>query len=140
MNANCEIVRNMLLRQYNDGDLSVVDEVIAENHIDHNPTPGQESGRAGVKKLLAGVLNSGDFHVDVHEIFGAGDLVASRYTVRATHHGDFMGMSAAGKVTETRIIGIDRLENGQIVESWGEYNPLEMMQQLGVVPQGLLQH
>jgi predicted ester cyclase len=140
MNANCEIVRNMLLRQYNDRDLSVVDEVIAENHIDHNPTPGQEAGRAGVKKLLAGVLSSGDFNVEVHEVFGAGDLVASRYTVSATHHGDFMGMSAAGKVTKTRVIGIDRLENGQIVESWGEYNPLEMMQQLGVLPQDLVQH
>ena len=35
----------------------------------------------------------------------------------------------------TRIIGIDRLENGVIVESWGEYNPLEMMQQLGVLPE-----
>src|ERR1700674_3464736 len=98
-NANCEIVRNMLLRQYNEGDLSVVDEVIAENHIDHNPTPGQEGGRAGVKRLLTQVLSSGEFSVEVHAVLGDGDLVASRYTVRAKHHGDFMGMPAEGKVT-----------------------------------------
>jgi steroid delta-isomerase-like uncharacterized protein len=137
--SNCEIVRNMLLRQYNERDVSVVDEVIAENHIDHNPTPGQEEGRAGVKKLISDMLETGDFSVEVHEVFGEGALVASRYTVTAKHRGEFMGMPADGKVTTTRVIGIDRLENGQIVESWGEYNPLEMMQQLGVLPDDLTQ-
>jgi predicted ester cyclase len=137
--SNCEIVRNMLLRQYNERDVSVVDEVIAEHHIDHNPTPGQEEGRAGVKKLISGMLETGDFNVEVHDVFGDGEMVASRYTITAKHRGEFMGMPADGKVTTTRVIGIDRLVNGQIVESWGEYNPLEMMQQLGVLPDDLTQ-
>ena len=45
--TNPEIVADMLLRQYNERDLTVVDDYIAEDHFDHNPMPGQGSGRAG---------------------------------------------------------------------------------------------
>jgi C-1 hydroxylase len=134
--SNTEVVRDMLHRQWNEGDITAVD-YIAVDHIDHNPTPGQEHGRAGVRKLIAGSLASGDYSVEIHAVFGAGDLVASRYTITASHHADFMGMEAAGKTTKTRVIGIDRVVDGQILESWGEYNPLEMMEQLGALPAGL---
>ncbi len=132
--SNVEIVRDMLHRQYNERDITAVD-YIAEDHIDHNPTPGQEPGREGVRKLIAGVIDRPDLKCEIHDCFGSGDLVATRYTVTATHDGEFFGVPAAGKTTSTRIIGIDRLKDGLIVESWGEYNPLEMMQQLGVLPE-----
>jgi predicted ester cyclase len=131
--SNVDAVRDMLHRQWNLHDIDAVD-YIAVDHIDHNPTPGQGQGRAAIKKIIAEMLASGDFSVDIHAIFGDGDLVASRYTVSAVLHGDFMGMPAAGKVTKTRVIGIDRVKDGQLLESWGEYNPLEMMEQLGVLP------
>jgi predicted ester cyclase len=133
--ANVEVVSGMLLRQYNERDVTAVD-VIAENHIDHNPTPGQEHGREGVRKLIAGVLESSDVKCEIHDCFGSGDLVATRYTLTSTHRGDLFGMPAAGKTTVTRIIEIDRVQNGEIVESWGEFNPLEMMQQLDLMPEG----
>ena len=137
--SNVEVVRDMLHRQWNLHDIAAVD-YIAIDHIDHNPTPGQGQGRAAIKTVIAEMLAAGDFSVDIHEIFGHGDLVASRYTVSAVLHGDFMGMPAAGKVTKTRVIGIDRVKEGQLLESWGEYNPLEMMEQLGVLPAGLPLH
>ncbi len=133
--TNVEIVCDMLHRQYNLRDITAVDDAIAENHIDHNPLPGQEPGRAGVRKLIQDVIDRGENHVEIHESFGSGDLVATRYTVTSKHSGEMFGIPAEGKVTTARIIGIDRLENGQIVESWGEYNSLEMMQQLGLVPE-----
>ena len=39
------------------------------------------------------------------------------------------------KVTVTGI-GIDRVENGKIVEGWNNWDTLGMMQQLGAVPAG----
>jgi predicted ester cyclase len=46
-----------------------------------------------------------------------------------------MGMSPTGKSVEIEGIGIDRIANGKVIESWGCWDTLGMMQQLGVVPE-----
>lgn len=136
--SNVEVVRDMLHRQWNLHDISAVD-YIAVDHIDHNPTHGQGQGRAAIKEIIAGMLASGDFSVEIHTVFGEGEMVASRYTVTAVLHGDFMGIPAAGKTTRSHVVGIDRVVDGQLLESWGEYNVLEMMEQLGLLPAGFPQ-
>jgi len=135
--TNPEIVCDMLHRQWNLRDITAVDDAIAENHIDHNPTPGQAQGRAGVRAAIQALIDTADNHCEIHESFGSGDLVATRYTMTSTHSGDMFGIPAAGKTTKAHVVEIDRLENGVIVESWGEYNSFEMMQQLGVIPEGI---
>jgi predicted ester cyclase len=130
-NTNCKVVSDMLLRQYNQRDITAVDDYIAENHIDHNPMPDQESGRAGVRKLIESVLAGGDVEAAIHASFGEGDLVCTRYTMKMLHREDFMGFPSAGKTTEIHVVEVDRVENGMIVESWGESNVLAVLQQLG---------
>ena len=129
-NPNCHVVTDMLHRQYNERDLSAVDDYIAEDHIDHNPMPGQEHGRAGVKKLIADVLEHGEVKAEIHESFGDGDLVSTRYTITMTYNGDFMGFPMAGKTTSIHICEIDRVKDGKIVESWGESNALAVLQEI----------
>jgi predicted ester cyclase len=136
--SNVEVVRDMLHRQWNLHDIAAVD-YIAIDHIDHNPTHGQGQGRAAIKEVIGAMLAAGDFSVEIHTVFGEGDMVASRYTVSAVLHGDFMGMPAAGKKTRSHVVGIDRVADGQLLESWGEYNALEMMEQLGLLPPGFPQ-
>jgi predicted ester cyclase len=63
-----------------------------------------------------------------------GDKVASRVTLSATHQGEFQGIPPTGKqVTQT---GIDllRIAGGKVVERWGEFDNLGLLQQLGVLP------
>jgi predicted ester cyclase len=121
----------MLLRQYNQRDITAVDDYIAEHHIDHNPMPDQESGRAGVRKLIESVLAGGEVEAEIHASFGVGDLVCTRYTMTMTHRDDFLGYPTAGKTTAIHVVEVDRVEDGMIVESWGESNVLAVLQQLG---------
>jgi predicted ester cyclase len=121
----------MLLRQYNERDITAVDDYIAENHIDHNPMPDQLSGRAGVRKLIEGILAIADVHAEIHSSFGEGDLVSTRYSMTMTYRDDFFGFPTAGKTATVHVVEIDRVEDGKIVESWGESNVLAVMQQLG---------
>ena len=57
-----------------------------------------------------------------------------RWTWRATHKGEYMGIAPTGKQVTLTGIAISRVVDGKTVEEWGEMDNLGMMQQLGVVP------
>ena len=63
-----------------------------------------------------------------------GDKVASRITAHGTHKGEFMGIPPTGKHTMQTGIDIVRIAGGKVVERWGEFDQLGLMQQLGVIP------
>lgn len=63
-----------------------------------------------------------------------GDKVTTRWTAHGTHKGELMGIPATGKQVTITGVGIDRIAGGRIVETWGEFDLMGMMQQLGVVP------
>jgi predicted ester cyclase len=45
-----------------------------------------------------------------------------------------MGIPATGKRISASGIGINRIVDGKVVESWSQVDQMGMMQQLGVVP------
>jgi steroid delta-isomerase-like uncharacterized protein len=75
-----------------------------------------------------------DEHVVIEDMVAEGDKVAGRYTLHATHQGDFMGVPATGK--KVTMVGntILRFANGKCVERWNNADQLGLMQQLGVIP------
>ena len=59
----------------------------------------------------------------------------TRWTATGTHDGDALGVPASGKTTTVTGIGIDRFEDGKIVEVWGNWDTLGMLQQIGAIPE-----
>ena len=117
------------------GNLDAMDEFVARDVRDHNPDPGQGPGLEGLKRWFLSLRDSfPDLHVTVEDMIGEGDKVVTRSTFRGTHRGDFQGMPASGKQIAVEVIDILRLENGKIVERWGQSDQLGMMQQLGMAP------
>lgn len=118
------------------GNLSLADEIVAEDFVDHNP-PGPDipPGREGLKQVFATFRSAfPDMRMRVEDQIAEGDKVVSRATVSGTNKGDFMGVPATGKSVSIGIVDILRFEGGQIAERWGEADFMGMMQQLGVVP------
>jgi predicted ester cyclase len=76
-----------------------------------------------------------DMHVVVEDQIAEGDKVVSRLTIRGTLQGDFLGIPPTGKQVSVTGIGIDRIENDKFVESWGNFDALGLMQELGAIPQ-----
>lgn len=64
-----------------------------------------------------------------------GDRVAIRWSVTGTHQAEFMGIPATGKQVTVRGMTLDQIEDGKIKKSWGEWDTLGMLQQLGVIPE-----
>jgi predicted ester cyclase len=75
-----------------------------------------------------------DLHVTSEDIFSEGDKVAYRWTGRGTHKGELLGIEPTGKEVTFRGIDVLRSAGGKVVERWSEYNALEAMQQMGVLP------
>lgn len=134
--ANKHVVKRLFDELWNQGNLSVADELFAPNYTHHDPaTPdlgrGPESERKRVN-LYRGAFP--DLRLHVEHIISEGDTVMVRWYCSATHKGELNGIAATGKRIDITGISVARLSNGKIAEGWVQWDALGMMQQLGVVP------
>ncbi|PZD71826.1 hypothetical protein C1752_04524 [Acaryochloris thomasi RCC1774] len=67
------------------------------------------------------------------QVIATDDQVVTCGTFTATHLGEFQGLPPTGKEIAIAIMHIDRLENGKIVEHWGQGDAQGLMQQLGII-------
>jgi steroid delta-isomerase-like uncharacterized protein len=121
----------------NEGNEDLIDELCAENFVDHDPLPGTGPDRQGIHDFVKLVRSAfPDLQTTVDEIIAEGDRIAVRSTFRGTHEGDFMGIPATGKKVEVSNYDFVRFENGQAAEHWGTIDSAALMEQLGAVPAG----
>jgi steroid delta-isomerase-like uncharacterized protein len=117
------------------GSWASLDELLTVDVVDHSPAPGQEPGREGIKKIFEAFRTAfPDLHFHVEDMIAEGDKVASRISTHGTHQGDFQGIPSTGKPVTQTGIDILRLAGGKVVERWGEFDNLGLLQQLGVIP------
>jgi steroid delta-isomerase-like uncharacterized protein len=133
-----EDAKSLLRRFYQEtsaGNLDVVDELVADDFIDHEEFPGLEPDKEGVKKFFAMFRTAfPDARMEPHEMLADGDLVSCRATFTGTQQGEFMGVPPTGRRIEANAIDILRVRDGQFVEHWGVMDAMTMMQQLGALP------
>ena len=131
---NKAVVRRFV-EESNRANLSAYDQLLADNFVDRSMPPGYPNDREGQKQFAA-MLNvafpGGTQTVD--DLVSEGDKVVMRWTARGTHAGEFMGIPATNRQVTVTGIDIYRVVGDKIVEHWGEWDGLGMMQQLGVVP------
>jgi predicted ester cyclase len=130
---NKEIIRRYQ-EIYNRNDLDALGEVVSENLLTPRIMPGIPTGMEGAKAahriMLAGFP---DYQTTIDDLFAEGDKVAARITMSGTNTGSFMGSSPTGRRVSFTGIYIARIENGKIVEHWGEEDGISLLQQLGVL-------
>jgi steroid delta-isomerase-like uncharacterized protein len=121
---------------WNRGHLAVADELIAPDCVDHAAPPGHPAGGpAGIKQASAMYRRAfPDLAMTVDDLLAEGDRVATRWTMRGTHRGPFMGQPPTGKAVEVTGIEIVRIAGRQIVEHWVSADQLGLLQQLGLLP------
>jgi predicted ester cyclase len=67
------------------------------------------------------------------EVIVEGNRVVTCGRFTANHLGAFQGLPPTGKQITIAIMHIDRVEDGKIVEHWGQGDAQGLMQQLGIV-------
>jgi predicted ester cyclase len=108
----------------------LVDEVMAPGVVDHQPM-GPPAGVEGVKRDIA-VYHAAfpDLTLTCEDYVIGRDRVAVRWSATGTHEGAELGVPATHRRVQLHGIDILRIENGRVVERWGQFNGLDMMQQL----------
>ncbi len=132
--TNKAILQRFFEKIYNEGDLIIADELVVINYVNHNPAPGEAPGREGFKAFVGYLRRAfADLTIIIEEQVAEDDKVVTRYTIRGVQEGEFAGIPPTGKRIAVTAISIHRIDNGQIQESWLNWDALGMMQQLGAV-------
>ncbi len=110
--SNKTIVRECYRKIIRDLDLSLIDNYIKEDYIQHSPTV--KDGRAGILEMLNFLKTlpkpAKEAPSPIIRVIGEGDLVAVHLDIK------FMGK-------RTAVIDLFRLENGLIAEHWDAGQP-----------------
>ncbi len=117
------------------GNIDVLDELVAENYVDHNPPPfpGLPSGREGLKQAFRLFLKATPGRHQIEDQIAEGDKVVTRLTSFGRHEGDLPGAPRTGNELKITSITIHRIENGLLAEKWGEKDLLGFLMQIGVM-------
>ncbi|HEY7346863.1 MAG TPA: ester cyclase [Ktedonobacterales bacterium] len=134
--VNKAIVRRLFEEVFNKGNLTVADELVAQDGINYEAPPGiTPDGPDGLKQAVQMLtLAFPDLHMTIEEMIAEGDKVVAHTTFSGTHQGAFMGMPPTGRRFTQQQIHIVRLADGKAVEHREVRDDVGMMQQLGVIP------
>jgi predicted ester cyclase len=124
------IVNRLFAGFLNEGDLSVVDQLVSPKF-----TGPAGTGPDGIKAMIL-PLRQGfpDLHFTIQDMLVEGSQVVVRWTSEGTHRGVFAGVAPTGRQVSNEGIGIYRVEEGKIVETWSQVDRLGVLQQIGAVP------
>lgn len=122
----------------NAGDIDGFGDVLADDFVEHEETPGLAPTRQGVIEFFTLYKAAfPDLRFAAEDVLTSGDKVVVRARVTGTHKGEFMGIPPTGKSFDVQVVDIVRFEDdGLGHEHWGVFDAMSMMQQLGVVPTG----
>jgi predicted ester cyclase len=133
---NKALVRKMLAGA-DANDIGVLDEVLADGYVDHNPPPfqGPGTGLPGARdgfEIATKIFS--DWHHDVLAQYTDGDYVITRVVGRGTHTGEMLGIPPSNNEVSMEGIAIHRIENGKIAEHWGQVDSTGLLMQMGAFP------
>jgi predicted ester cyclase len=139
--ANKELVRRHFEEIWNNKDLAVADELIAEDYLEHavapfgQAEPGRVNGPAAMRQTAQWLLAQfPDLHMTIEAIIAEGDTVAVRVLSEGTNLGPLNGVvPPTGKRFSARQSHWYRVADGKQAEHWATREDLVAMLQLGVV-------
>ncbi len=114
-------------------DFAAFDEIHAPDFVDRSPA-GRASDRTSYRQSIIELFAAfPDWEAIIDDLLvdATTSKVAVRWTATGTHRGEFLGFAPSDKRITFRGIEIVRIEGSRIVERWGEWNGVELLQQLG---------
>jgi steroid delta-isomerase-like uncharacterized protein len=120
----------------NNQDLDDIMSRMDDSVVDHQLPPEMPNGKEGAAAFFKMMFGSTpDMKFEILDMLISGNRAAIRSRVTGTQTGEFLGMPATGKPFD--VEGIDIVEvndDEKVVEHWGIFDAMKMMQQTGLVP------
>jgi steroid delta-isomerase-like uncharacterized protein len=132
---NKAVTRRYYDEVLNQGHLSVLDDIAADDYVENDPFPGQGNGLADFKARVSSLLTAfAPCTFTIEDVVAEGDRVVVRWHSSGTHSGAFLGMPPTNRDYTIAGIDIHRLADGRMIEHWHVVDQLSQLQQLGMIP------
>lgn len=133
LSAAAELVTRYVEEVWNQGNLSLVHELLAPDHVRRDSSLADPvMGREAVARQVMGLQAAfPDFHFDPW-IFPSegGEFVTRRWVMTGTHLGTWMDVAPTGVSVTSTGIAISRIEGGLIAEEWVQRDDLGLLRQI----------
>jgi steroid delta-isomerase-like uncharacterized protein len=139
LELNKSIVREYLEEVWNKKNPDSLEKYIALDYVRHceaMPPPLQEiKGIEGLKQMYSMSVGAfPDWDEEIEILSAEGDKVAYLSRAKATQKGPFGPFPASGKCFTLTIIGIHRIADDKIAETWVTWDNVAWLTQLGHFP------
>ena len=130
--SNKEIVEYFCEMLFNRHDMSILNDVMLDNYIQHNANV--PTGKEGFKQFFQATFKAvPDFKCNIKKVIAEGDLVAVYSTTSGTHKGAWIGPGATGNKLSYDVVDIFRVQDGKIAEHWDVADTFKLFRQVGVI-------
>jgi len=128
--------RALVLRYFeevwNQGNLDVLDELIASDYVNHsssipNPRPGPADLKPIVAEMRRGIP---DLKYEILDMVVAPDKVAVHVRMTGTHRAALFGMQPSGCRIDVRQMQFEWIKDGRIVQHWRLTDDLALLKQM----------
>ena len=134
---NKATIRRVVEDVFNKKNLAVVPELIATGYVYRSPMGIDFKGPTGFAQFV-GMMHSAfpDLQMAVDDIFGEGDRLAARLSMRGTFTGNLGPVPPTGKKLNMPFAFFYRFEGGKELEAVEFGDQLDFYRQLGIAPPG----
>ncbi len=131
---NKAVVRRLVEEVANDQNLDVLDELVAEDVVNHAATDEHKHGIEGFRHVMEwGHALLPDGRYEILDMIAEGDMVACRLRASGTMRGEMFGIPPTGKSFSAEHVHWHRVVDGKLVERWAVRDDLGTLIQLGII-------
>jgi len=130
--------RRFIQQIFNEGNLSSIRDFVSPDSLQHDlegaPAPSGRSPEQLAEMIQLYRHAFPDLRVQIQDQIAENDRVVTCLRMRGTQRGPLLGIGVSGKTVDVSGIRVDRLAEGKITESWFHWDGLEMLRQIGAIP------
>lgn len=113
-----ELVVKFFEEGYTNKNFDFIMECVAEDYIDNSPAAAKSNADAvNILKIVS--KHFSDLKATVIDVFGEGNMVATRVKFEGVHTGLYKDIEPSGKPFSFEALENFKVVDGKIVESWG---------------------
>jgi predicted SnoaL-like aldol condensation-catalyzing enzyme len=137
--TNKQVVETFIQEVFNKHDFSLLDELVREDYVQHNPDVAQ--GRKGFLDFFKGTFKAmPDYKYTPLKIIAEGDIVMAYCRNTATHtSGPWLDKAPTGNKLDFNVVDIFRIQDGKIAEHWDVADTFSLFKQVGIIDRLLKQ-
>ncbi len=127
-----QLAQRWIEEGWQQGNAAMIDELHSADFVDR-ASAGRATDREGFKQGIRDLYKAfPDFRARVEDLVvdEARQMVAVRWTALGTHRAVYLGAQPTGRSIRFQGIEIIRVEDGRIAERWGEWDGINLVEQL----------